>query len=126
MNDKTAIAEIVELANRYTPDMVRFLRDLIAIPSESACERDVVNRIAGEMTDAGFDEVRTDGLGNVLGRVGSGPRVIAIDGHVDTVGVGDPSTWRCHPYEGDLRDGGRRCKQREDEPCAEDRAAPSH
>ena len=38
---------------------------------------------------AGFDEVKIDGLGNVLGRVGSGRTVIALDGHVDTVGVGD-------------------------------------
>ena len=41
----------------------------------------------------------------MLGRVGSGPRVIAIDGHIDTVGVGDPAAWRCDPYRGELRDG---------------------
>ncbi len=98
-------SDVARLASQYTPDIVRFLRDLIAIPSESAEEREVVRRIAAEMTDAGFDEVKIDGLGNVLGRVGSGPRVIAIDGHVDTVGVGDRSAWRCDPYKGDLRDG---------------------
>jgi putative selenium metabolism hydrolase len=98
-------AEIAQLAARYTPDMVRFLRDLIAIPSESGGERAVVERIANEMTGAGFDEVKIDGLGNVLGRVGSGPRIIAIDGHVDTVGVGDQSAWRCDPYEGALEAG---------------------
>ncbi|MGE5360948.1 MAG: YgeY family selenium metabolism-linked hydrolase [Bacteroidales bacterium] len=98
-------ADISRLATQYTPEIVRFLRELIAIPSESGCERDVVTRIAAEMTDAGFDEVKIDGLGNVLGRVGSGPRVIAIDGHIDTVGVGDSSTWSCDPYRGDLRGG---------------------
>ena len=98
-------SDIARLASQYTPDIVRFVRDLIAIPSESAAEREVVQRIASEMTDVGFDEVKIDGLGNVLGRIGSGPRVVAIDGHVDTVGVGDPSTWRCDPYGGDLRDG---------------------
>jgi putative selenium metabolism hydrolase len=97
--------DIRRLATQYTPDIVRFLRDLVAIPSESACERDVVRRVADEMADAGFDEVKIDGLGNVLGRVGSGPRVIAIDGHIDTVGVGDPAAWQCDPYRGDLRDG---------------------
>jgi len=98
-------SDIDRLARACTPDMVRFLRDMIAIPSESAGERDVVARIAAEMADAGFDEVKIDGLGNVLGRVGSGPVVIAIDGHVDTVGIGDPSAWTCDPYRGDLRDG---------------------
>ncbi len=98
-------ADIARLASQHTPGIVRFLRDLIAIPSESTGERDVVRRIAAEMADAGFDEVKIDGLGNVLGRVGSGPRVIAIDGHVDTVGVGDPAAWRCDPHRGEERGG---------------------
>ncbi len=94
-------SKIAELARKYTPDMARFLRDMIAIPSESTCERRVIQRVAGEMAAAGFDEVKVDGLGNLLGRVGSGRTVIALDGHVDTVGVGDPSTWRRDPYRGE-------------------------
>ena len=31
--------------------------------------------------------------------------MIALDGHVDTVGVGDPSTWTRDPYQGELKDG---------------------
>ena len=93
------------LAERYTPEMVTFLREMIAIPSESAAERAVIARAADEMRGAGFDEVRIDGLGNLLGRVGSGPLVVAIDGHIDTVGVGDPSTWTRDPYRGELKDG---------------------
>jgi putative selenium metabolism hydrolase len=92
-------------AEQYTPDIVRFLRDMIAIPSESAEERAVVERVADEMLRLEFDEVRVDDLGNVLGRVGDGPVVVALDGHVDTVGVGDPSTWARDPYKGELRDG---------------------
>ena len=84
---------VAALAVRYTGEMTTFLRDMIAIPSESAGERDVVARVADEMRRVGFDEVKIDGLGNVLGRVGDGPTVIAIDGHLDTVGVGDRSTW---------------------------------
>jgi putative selenium metabolism hydrolase len=97
--------DIQKLATRYTPDLVRFLRDMIAIPSESAEERAVVQRIGDEMAAAGFDEIKIDGLGNILGRIGSGRTVIALDGHVDTVGVGDPSTWTRDPYTGDLKDG---------------------
>ncbi len=93
---------VATLAARYTGDMTTFLRDMIAIPSESAGERDVVARVAAEMRRVGFDEVKIDGLGNVLGRVGSGPTVIAIDGHLDTVGVGDRSTWTRDPYIGEL------------------------
>ncbi len=98
-------SSVAALAARYTGEMTTFLRDMIAIPSESAGERDVVARVADEMRRVGFDEVKIDGLGNVLGRVGSGPTVIAIDGHLDTVGVGDRSTWTRDPYVGELRDG---------------------
>ena len=98
-------ADVARLAGRYTDDVVRFLRDMIAIPSESAGERAVAERVAAEMARLGFDEIKVDGLGNVLGRVGSGRTVIALDGHVDTVGVGDPSTWTRDPYQGEVRDG---------------------
>ncbi len=97
--------DIARLATRYTPEMVKFLRDMIAIPSESTGERPVVERARAEMETAGFDEIKVDGLGNILGRIGSGTTVIAFDAHLDTVGVGDPSTWTRDPYKGDLKDG---------------------
>jgi putative selenium metabolism hydrolase len=96
---------VQDLAARYTPEIVSFLRDMIAIPSESAEERAVVARVRAEMERVGFDEIKVDGLGNILGRVGSGRRVIALDGHLDTVGVGDPGTWTRDPYQGEVRDG---------------------
>ena len=95
-------AVVLALARKHTPDMVRFLREMIAIPSESAGEQAVVERVCAEMEAVGFDEVLIDGLGNVLGRIGSGPRVLAMDAHLDTVGVGDASTWTRDPYEGAL------------------------
>jgi putative selenium metabolism hydrolase len=98
-------AEVAALADRYTGEMVRFLRDLIAIPSESGQERGAIARVADEMNRVGFDEVRTDGLGNLLGRMGRGATVVAIDGHIDTVGVGDPSAWKVDPYRGAVADG---------------------
>jgi putative selenium metabolism hydrolase len=95
-------SRVAARAAACTPEMTEFLRDMIRIPSESAEEKAVVERVAQEMRRAGFDEVKIDGLGNVLGRVGSGPTVVAIDGHLDTVGVGDRSTWKRDPYEGEL------------------------
>lgn len=96
---------ILAAAERITPDAVAFLRAMIAIPSESAQERAVVARVAEEMRALGFDEVKIDGFGNVLGRVGSGPKVVVLDGHLDTVGVGDRSTWTRDPYAGAVEDG---------------------
>jgi len=105
MSIQDQAARVAALAARYTGEMTTFLRDMIAIPSESAGEREVVARVAQEMQRVGFDDVKIDGLGNVLGRVGQGSVVIAIDGHLDTVGVGDSSTWKRDPYKGELRDG---------------------
>ncbi len=86
-------------------DMVDFLRRMIAIPSESRGEERLVRCIEDEMRRCGFDEVKVDGFGNILGRIGSGSRVIAMDAHIDTVGVGDRSAWKHDPYEGAYVDG---------------------
>jgi putative selenium metabolism hydrolase len=86
-------------------DTARFLADLVRTQSFSSKERDVIEVIRREMTRIGFDEVRVDGLGNVIGRIGSGPRVIAFDGHVDTVYPGDRSQWTFDPFEPKI-DGG--------------------
>ena len=85
--------------------IIAFLRDIVALQSLSGQEEAVVRRIAAEMEKVGFDEVIIDPLGNVMGRVGDGPRVIAFDAHIDTVDVTDRSQWDCDPFIGKLEDG---------------------
>ena len=92
--------KIYEKAEAYKPDISRFLRDMIAIPSESRQEEKVIQRIRQEMETVGFDRVEIDPMGNVLGTIGSGKHLIAMDAHIDTVGVGDRSQWEYDPYEG--------------------------
>ena len=98
-------ARLAEQAQAYEPDMVRFLRDLVAIPAESGQEGPVIARIRLEMEKVGFDEIRVDGMGNILGRIGSGKTIIMMDAHTDTVGVGDPKEWAWDPYQGKVEDG---------------------
>ena len=64
-------------ARKLRPAMVAFLRDLVAIPSESRREEAVVKRIEKEMAEAGFDEIIVDGMGNIRGRIGRGETVSA-------------------------------------------------
>jgi len=92
--------KIYELAEKYKPDMTKFLRDMIAIPSESCNEKDVVLRIKKEMEKVGFDKIEIDPMGNILGYIGHGKHLIAMDAHIDTVGVGDISLWKVDPYKG--------------------------
>ncbi|MCH7813792.1 MAG: YgeY family selenium metabolism-linked hydrolase [Planctomycetes bacterium] len=97
---------ILRHANRHRKPMVAFLRDLVAIPSESGQEGKVIQRIRTEMKRVGgFDRVYTDKMGNLFGRIGSGRPLIAIDAHVDTVGVGNPAEWKHDPYKGKVAGG---------------------
>jgi len=92
--------KVRQLADQYREDMARFLRDLVAIPSESGQEGAVIARIRREMELVGFDSVEIDPMGNILGYMGSGERLIAFDAHIDTVGVGDRANWKHDPYVG--------------------------
>ena len=87
-------------AEKYESSMTKFLRDLIAIPGESCGEKDVINRIAQEMEMLGFDKVEIDGMGNILGYMGTGKTLIGYDAHIDTVGLGELSNWNFDPYKG--------------------------
>ncbi len=91
---------IKKAAEGYKEDMVRFLREMISHPSESCEEKEVVACIKAEMEKLGFDKVEVDGLGNVIGWIGEGDKIIAIDSHIDTVGIGNRDNWTADPYEG--------------------------
>ena len=92
--------KILKRAEKYKPDISKFLRDMIAIPSESCDEEGVIKRIKEEMEKVGFDRVEIDPMGNVLGYIGHGKHLIAMDAHIDTVGIGDKNLWDKDPYEG--------------------------
>ncbi len=101
MNGKTMkYSEILLKAQAYLPNMTKFLRDMIAIPSESKHEEKLILRIKKEMEKVGFDRIEIDPMGNILGYLGHGKHLIAMDAHIDTVGVGDPSLWTFDPYIG--------------------------
>ena len=91
---------VLEEAEACKPAISRFLRDLIALPSESCREKEVVRRIKQEMEAVGFDRVEIDPMGNVLGSIGRGRRLIAMDAHIDNVGVGNPENWKFDPFQG--------------------------
>ncbi len=97
--------KIYQRAKELEPDMTRFLLDMIRIPSESAQEKEVILRIRKEMEAVGFDDVTIDPMGNVLGRIGKGPKLIAMDAHVDTVGAGSLKEWSFDPFQGKLENG---------------------
>jgi putative selenium metabolism hydrolase len=96
--------KILAAAKKLRDYTAENLAAMIRIPSLSAEEGPVVEAIARMAESAGFDEVRVDGLGNLIARIGHGPRILAIDAHVDTVDTGDLSQWEHDPFSGLIQD----------------------
>lgn len=86
-------------------DIIQFMRDICAIPSMDSLIGPVGERIQAEMRKLGYDEVRFDKMGNTLGRIGNGPKVIVYDSHIDTVGIGDREQWKWDPFIGKEENG---------------------
>ncbi|MDP2209883.1 MAG: YgeY family selenium metabolism-linked hydrolase [Bacteroidota bacterium] len=92
-------------AKKNEKEVAQFLRDIIAIKSVSSQEGKVVERIKQEMEKIGYDEIIIDGMGNILGRIGNGKHIIAMDAHIDTVDVGNPENWTVDPFIGAMKGG---------------------
>ncbi len=102
------MSEINEIRKKVAgnhDNIINFLHEICAIPSMDGQLKDVGDRIQAEMQKLGFDETRFDKMGNTIGRIGNGPKVIVYDSHIDTVGVGDPAEWDWDPFKGKVEDG---------------------
>lgn len=99
------IQQLQEKIQSQRDQIIRFMREICAIPSMESNIEDVGKRIAKEMKALHFDEVRFDKMGNIMGRIGNGEKVIVFDSHIDTVGIGDPHEWKWDPFEGKVEDG---------------------
>jgi putative selenium metabolism hydrolase len=93
------------LSEKYRDYTAQNLSKLVKIKSLSTFEKDVQTELKRQMLEAGFDEVKIDGLGNVIGRIGSGRKILAIDGHMDTVDLGNTDNWSFDPLGGEIKDG---------------------
>lgn len=98
-------AEIKHRVTAQRLEIIQFMRDICAIPSMDSLIGPVGERIQQEMRKLGYDEARFDLMGNTIGRIGNGPKVMVYDSHIDTVGVGDKATWSWDPFEGKIENG---------------------
>ena len=102
---KSLTQSIHQRTQENSERLIRFLKDICAIPSFDSQLKVVGERVGAEMSKLKFDEVRFDPMGNIIGRIGSGPQAIVYDSHLDTVGIGDRSQWEWDPFEGIVKDG---------------------
>jgi acetylornithine deacetylase len=121
--ERAAIAALDEAG------MIALLRDLVAIPSLDGDETAAQRRVATWMRAEGFVtdewdidltdvaahpdfscEVERDAAVGVVGWVEPGEtgacgRDLLLDGHIDVVPAGEPSSWSVDPWRGALREG---------------------
>jgi len=99
------IRRLEEYLSSLESEIIEFLREIVAIPSVDSQLADVGRAVADRMRVLGFEEVRFDAMGNILGRIGSGRRILLYDSHLDTVGVSDRAAWPWDPFQGKVEDG---------------------
>jgi succinyl-diaminopimelate desuccinylase len=86
---------------------IAFAADLIRLPSPPGGEEAVARRVIQEMARLGYDEARTDEVGNAIGVIrglGTAPAIL-LSCHLDVVDAGDPDSWEQPPYGGVVADG---------------------
>ena len=85
---------------------IDFLQQMIRTPSLPGREGSLAKLMADQMRDLGYDEVRIDEVGNVLGRIEGQGRApdLMFNTHLDHVDVGDPAAWPHPPFGGEIHD----------------------
>ena len=97
MSQQEVLSQIHSAVDSLRDEATALLKDFIAINSVTYQEGEAVRFLADKMKQFGFDEVRIDAVGNVLGRIGAGKTVFLYDSHIDTVEPGDPADWGFDP-----------------------------
>lgn len=106
------VAALWQHAQTLREPMVEFTRQLVKTPSLPGQEGDVAQLVAAEMERLGYDEVRVDQTGNVIGLIRANApqderarRSIMFNTHMDQVGVGDPASWPYPPSAAEVVEG---------------------
>jgi len=97
--------EVMQKIEDEKPKIVNLLSDLIEFKSitGSSDEKKAAQYIKKTMQDFGYDEVFTDSIGNVIGKIGDGPKTILYDAHLDVVDV-TKEDWDTDPFKPVIKD----------------------
>lgn len=96
---------MVDLSPQTQNELIEFAQNLIRIKSLSGQEEEIVKFIQEKLIALGYEEVRIDAMGNVVGKIGKAKPVILFDAHIDTVEVNDAAEWDFPPFSGTLSEG---------------------
>ncbi len=86
-------------------ELLTLAQHLVRIRSYSGEEEEIIRFLEPKLRELGYQDVRIDAMGNLIGRLGAGPKILHFDAHVDTVAVNDAAAWAVPPFEGRIADG---------------------
>ncbi len=97
------VAQIDQWVEGNREECIKFLQDLISIPSPSGEEGDVASFLADKMNEFNYTTARVDALNDAMGTIKGtgGGRSFLLNGHIDHVPVGE----MIDPYSGKIMDG---------------------
>ncbi|MGM9535611.1 MAG: YgeY family selenium metabolism-linked hydrolase, partial [Intestinibacter sp.] len=95
---------ILETCKKYGDDLIKFTQELVKIRSYSDEEGEIAQAVLNKMKELGYDEAFIDSTGNVVGKIGTGEKIIMFDSHLDTVQVPNPQDWTVDPFEAKIID----------------------
>ncbi|MHA1630357.1 MAG: YgeY family selenium metabolism-linked hydrolase [Candidatus Heimdallarchaeota archaeon] len=98
-------ATAINFSAQRKEELISLTQELIRIKSLTGQEEAIIQFLKEKMLEMGFEEVFIDEMGNLIGRIGSGKKILAIDAHVDTVAVGRQRLWKFNPLGGDVSQG---------------------
>jgi len=96
--------KISQLVTNAQENIIQLTQELVKIHSETGHEGPIIKRLEEIMQEYGFEDIIIDEMGNLIGRMGNGKKVLAIDGHVDTVAIGKQKFWKFDPLGGEIKD----------------------
>ena len=96
----------MRLADNQKEQVIALTRELVRVESLPGQERDAAAICERWMRQLGYDEVRVDRLGSVVGRRhgNASGKTIHFDGHTDIVPATSPEKWTHDPFGGELSD----------------------
>jgi len=100
------LADAKAVTQNQREALIKFTQSIVTTPSLSGEEGDVADLITAELKKIGYDDIWTDAVGNIVGKIngGSGPTVM-LNGHMDVVDPGPDAGWPHPAFSGKIVDG---------------------
>jgi len=97
----------MKLTKDQEQEVVLLTQDIVRQPGVTGEEAASAKILARKMEQLGYDEVKIDAYGDVIGVIHGakpGPTLL-FDGHIDVMPIREPDAWEHKPYEAELKDG---------------------